>query len=49
MTNWQWAITQTAFLSAKVTEPTLSWLYAFSGTASLSDTLTVNVQAPAFC
>jgi hypothetical protein len=44
--TWQWAISQTVSQPPALTSPTLSWLYAISGTAGLSDTFTVGIQGP---
>jgi hypothetical protein len=38
-----WTISQTVALPAAITEPTLSWFYVVSGSAGISDTLTVTV------
>jgi hypothetical protein len=45
--TWQWAISQTVSLSPALASPTLSWLYAISGTATISDAFTVGIQSSA--
>jgi hypothetical protein len=44
--QWSWTISQTVTLSPTVTNPTLSWLYAISGTVKTTDTLTVSIRGP---
>lgn len=44
---WQWAISQTVSLPPTLASPTLSWVYAISGTANISDTFTVGIQSSA--
>jgi hypothetical protein len=41
-----WAISQTVDISQTLSQPTLSWFYAISGTAGTPDTLVIAIQGP---